>query len=414
MFDWTGKKLLILGATRIIGEIVKEAQAHGAFVAVADYFENSPAKKLADESLLIDATDVSALAEYVRKNNIDGILTGFADSLLPAYTELCNVTGLPCYLNEEQLRFTTDKAFFKQLCRECEIPVIREYSSGDEMTFPVLLKPVDNSGARGIYICNNQEDFDEAKNKALSFSKSGRILVEDYMRCNEATAFYIFENGNAYFAALADRHVTTVKDGVIRLPSGYTYPSVGTKKFVADSDEKFKKLFKKLDIRNGIMFLQGFLTDNLEFIPYESGFRLTGSLEYKIFESVCGYNSLAMLINFALTGEMMSGDMAEKINPFFTEKAYNISCLIRPGKIASIEGREELAALSSVKHCFYSYNVGDELPQEIWGRLAQIFLRLQVVGGEQGYSEVADFLKHRFKVLDVNGEDLLLNRGICK
>ena len=110
----------------------------------------------------------------------------------------------------------------------------------------------------------------------------------------------------------------------------------------------------------------------------------------------------------------MSGDMAEKINPFFTEKAYNISCLIRPGKIASIEGREELAALSSVKHCFYSYNVGDELPQEIWGRLAQIFLRLQVVGGEQGYSEVADFLKHRFKVLDVNGEDLLLNRGICK
>ena len=147
---------MVLGATKLIAEIVKEAKRYGAFVAVADYFENSPAKKIADEALLVDATDVKTLTEYVKKNHIDGILTGFADSLLPAYMELCKATGLPCYLNKEQLLFATDKAFFKKCCRECEIPVIREYSASDKLNFPLLLKPVDNSGARGIYICKNQ------------------------------------------------------------------------------------------------------------------------------------------------------------------------------------------------------------------------------------------------------------------
>lgn len=414
MYFWNNKRLLVLGATKLIAEIVKEAKRYGAFVAAADYFENSPAKKIADEALLVDATDVKTLTEYVKKNHIDGILTGFADSLLPAYMELCKATGLPCYLNKEQLLFATDKAFFKKCCRECEIPVIREYSASDKLNFPLLLKPVDNSGARGIYICKNQTEFEETQKQALSFSKSGNILIEDYLTYNEATAFYIFVEGEAYLAALADRHVTAVKDGIIRLPSGYTYPSAGTEKFVRESDPKFKQLFKKLNIRNGIMFLQGFLTESFDFIPYESGFRPTGSLEYKIFEKVHGYNSLAMLINFAFTGQMADSDMISRINPCFPEEAYNISCLMKPGKIAVIEGKEKLAMLPGVLDCFYSYDIGDELSAENWGRLSQIFLRIQLIGGRKNYNIVTDFLKHDFAVRDAKGNDLLINKCICK
>ena len=413
MFSWHKKRLLVLGATKLMGLIVKEAQRYGAFVAVADYFEDSPAKKFADEALLIDATDVETLAEYVKNNHIDGVLTGFADSLLPAYMKLCNLTGLPCYLNEDQLHFATNKAFFKKHCHEFDIPVIKEYSDGDKLNFPLLLKPVDNSGARGIYICYNQNEFVEAKAKALSFSKSKQILIEDYLTFREATAFYIFAEGNASLAALADRHVTAVKDGVIRLPTGYTYPSSATAKFIADSDPKFKALFKKLDIQNGIMFLQGFLDNEDNFIPYESGFRLTGSLEYKIFEAVCGYNSLAMLINFALTGRMAAEGMIKKINPFFPEEAYNISCLMKPGKISAIEGKADLAALSGVIDCFYSYDIGDELSPENWGRLSQIFLRIQITGGKENYKKVTDFIKHNLKVCASNGNDMLINKFIC-
>ena len=413
MFSWHNKRLLVLGATKLIAEIVNEAKRGGAFVAVADYFEDSPAKKLADESLLTDATDVKTLADYVRKNHIDGVLTGFTDSLLPAYMELCEVTGVPCYLNKDQLRFATDKAFFKECCREFSIPVIREYSPEDKLNFPLLLKPVDNSGARGIYICDKESDFASARANALKFSRSGNILIEDYLTCNEATAFYIFIDGTIYLAALADRHITAVKEGVIRLPSGYTYPSVGTDKFLEKTDPQLRKVFRKLNIRNGIMFLQGFLTSENDFIPYESGFRPTGSLEYKIFESVHGYNSLAMLINFALTGQMSDGKSCSRITPVFPEEAYNISCLMKPGKIAAIEGKEKLAALPGVQDCFYSYEIGDELTQENWGRLSQIFVRIQITGGRKNYNTVTDFLRKNFKVYDPTDQDLLITREIC-
>ena len=414
MFDWKGKKLLVLGATSLMGEIVREAQRRGAYVVVVDYYEDSPAKKFADEALLMNATDVDALAEYVRENKIDGVLTGFADSLLPAYMQLCRKTGLPCYLDEEQLKFTTDKAFFKELCRMFDIPVIREYSMDETPEFPVLVKPVDNSGARGIYICRKAEDFQADKEKALSFSKSGNILIEDYLTYDEATAFYLFIDGKAHLAAMADRHICDVKDGFIRLPSGYTYPSSGLDKFLTDSHPKFVALFEKLGIRNGMMFLQGFLDEDRNFIPYESGYRLTGSLEYHLLEAICGYNSLAMLINFALTGKMCEQDISGRIDPRFSEKAYNISCLMKPGKIAAIRGREQISALKDVCDTFYSYEEGYELPPESWGRLAQIFLRIQVTGGEAGYNRVVDALKKHLSVSGESGEELLITREIVK
>ena len=85
---------------------------------------------------------------------------------------------------------------------------------------------------------------------------------------------------------------------------------------------------------------------------------------------------------------------------------------MKPGKIASIQGKQEIAEAKYVKNCFYSYDTGDELPQEAWGRLAQIFLRIQITGGEKGYSEVVDIMKKHLAVSDPSGGDLLLNKEI--
>ena len=71
-----GKKLLILGGIKLACDIVKRAQKMGAYVVVADYNEDSPAKKIADEGILINAMDVDAIVDYCKKAHIDGITTG--------------------------------------------------------------------------------------------------------------------------------------------------------------------------------------------------------------------------------------------------------------------------------------------------------------------------------------------------
>ena len=70
--------------------------------------------------------------------------------------------------------------------------------------------------------------------------------------------------------------------------------------------------------------------------------------------------------------------------------------------------------LPGVLDCFYSYDIGDKLSAENWGRLSQIFLRIQLIGGRKNYNIVTDFLKHDFAVRDAEGNDLLINKCICK
>ena len=63
----------------------------------------------------------------IRNEKVDGVLTGFIDSMLPYYQQICEKAGLHCYATKEQIEIATNKSKFKQLCREHNIPVVEEY-----------------------------------------------------------------------------------------------------------------------------------------------------------------------------------------------------------------------------------------------------------------------------------------------
>ena len=87
--EFEGKKLLILGGVKTACSIVEKAKEMGAYVAVADYNTDSPAKQIADEAVLMDATDVKAIVLWCKENHIDGVTTGFIDILMPIVYEVC-------------------------------------------------------------------------------------------------------------------------------------------------------------------------------------------------------------------------------------------------------------------------------------------------------------------------------------
>ncbi len=414
MYNWQGKKLLVLGATKFQSEIVKQAQKYGAYVYVIDYYENSPAKKIADESFLINAVDVDSAVKLIKEKNINGVLTGFADSLLPAYKEICEKAKLPCYItNNEQLKFSTEKQVFKNYLNEFGIPYVADLKETDKKEFPLIVKPVDNSGARGICICNNEEELQQGILTALKFSKSKKYLLEKYLNYKEATVFYLFADGKPYFTLMGDRHIANVKDGFIKLPTGYTFPSPYSKKFYEETHPKFVKLFEKLQIKNGMMFIQCFIDENGNCIPYESGFRLTGSLEYILLENVSGYNPLAMMINYALTGKMCAGNEISKINPFIEQKSYNISCLIKPGTIEKISGIDELKKQEGIVDIFSSYDENDTISDDMWGKLAQIAIRIFIVpNSENHYILLQKKIEKLINITSTQNHNMLINKKI--
>lgn len=407
-----GKRLLILGGMRISCEIVIKAKAMGIYTLVADYnkIEDSPGKQIADEAVDLSVIDVDAVVDYIKNNAIDGVFVGFNDMLLPYYAEICEKAGLPCYGIKAQFDTLIAKNQYKALCRQFGVPTIPEYDINDtNIQYPVLVKPVDNSGSRGITICHNRKELEEAVEIGRKASKTGKVLIERYMDGREVTVFWTFQDGNYYLSAMANRHVKHNQGtDVIPLPVGYTFPSVYLPKYRAEVEENCKRMFKHLGLKDGMMFMQCKVEDGICYV-YDLGYRLTGSLEYKILERVCGYNPLEMMICHALTGKMGYESIAEKAVPEFKTPAFNVSCLCAPGTIKSITGIEEVKSFKEVEDVVIAHAPGEIITEQMKGLLAQITVRiLGSVDNKEDLLPVMQRIDDTIHIIGEYDEELLL------
>ena len=407
-----GKRLLILGGMRFSCEIVIKAKEMGIYTLVADYnkIEDSPGKQIADEAVDLSVIDVDTVVDYVNNNAIDGVFVGFNDMLLPYYAEICERTGLPCYGTKEQFETLIAKDQYKALCRQFGVPTIPEYDINEgQIKYPVLVKPVDSSGSRGITICHNRQELDEAVKIGRKASKTGKVLIERYMDGREVTVFWTFQDGNYYLSALANRHVKHNQgQDVIPLPVGYTFPSVFLPKYRAEVEDNCKAMFRHLGIKDGMMFMQCKVEDGTCFV-YDLGFRLTGSLEYKILERVCGYNPLEMMICHALTGKMGEKSIVDMAVPEFNTPAFNVSCLCAPGTIKDIKGIDKVKTMPEVEDVVIAHTPGETITEQMKGLLAQITVRiLGSVEDKEHLLPVMQKIDDTIHIIGSNGEELLL------
>jgi biotin carboxylase len=413
-----GKKLLIMGGTQISCEIIKAAKRMGVYTVVADYNppEKSPGKRIADEHFLVNITDINATVNLIRRENINGVLVGFNDMLLPYYAEICDITGFPAYGTKEQFDIFINKDRYKKLCRQYGVPTVDEYeinlsdfeNTTNTIIYPVLVKPADSSGARGITICEGAEQLKAACEKAKDFSKTGKILVERYLTGREVTVNWLFQDGNYYLTCVGNRHVKNNQDGVIPLPTGYTYPASVTDYYRHIIEPKAKEMFSSVGIKNGIMFMQCKVEGN-ECIVYDIGYRLTGTQEYKNIAATCGYDPMQMMIYFALTGKMAEKSVENLINPNLGKYTYNVSFLTKPGEISKITGIEELKDIPGYIDAVVAHYPGEIITENMRGLLAQISLRVfgTATNKKQLWQRIHQ-VQSTVKIISTQGEDMVL------
>lgn len=377
-----GKRLLILGGIKSMIEVVDIAHRYGIYVLVTDYLEDSPAKKVADASFMVNAIDTDAVANLCKEQKVDGILTGHVDMLLPYYAEICEKTGLPCYGTGDLFKSMTDKVEFKNICLANGVPTIPEYKYEDneKIKYPVLIKPADSSGSRGITICNNNDELKAGIEKALSFSKKGEYLIEKYMTGEEIVMYYYFQDGNPIFMGMCDRYVNKEQKGVAQVSTAYVFPSKYTSNHLKFTNQKYLNMLKKIGVPNGTMFLQGFADENSLPCVYEPGYRLNGAREQYIYSETTGIHATELLINFALTGKMADYDINSKADPYMNGKyGCMLSTILNEGRIARIEGVEKAKKISGLKKLVLINEENDTITSKSLGTLAQIGYRAYIV-----------------------------------
>jgi biotin carboxylase len=252
------ERIIILGAGIMQGPAIRIAKEMGLETYVLDADPNAPCVHLADHFEPISLKDKESIENFARslKENggISGIMTAGTDfSASVAWT--AEKLGLPGISYETALD-ASDKARMRARFKESGVPspqfTILDHVPSDDFTltfsFPVVVKPVDNMGARGCRIAANRNDLVNAVEDALKFSRSGRVIVEEYMDGPEFSVDAIVFNGEITICGLADRHIFFPP---YFIEMGHTMPTNLDEKTQKAILQVFEQGVKALGIQNG-------------------------------------------------------------------------------------------------------------------------------------------------------------------
>lgn len=405
----TGKKLLLLGGINHSIEIIKAAHEMGILVYVTDYNEITPAKQIADKAFNISTIDIDAIVALCKTEKIDGIITGFIDSMLPYCEKACERLGLPFWATQEQLAICSIKDHFKDACREYDVPIIQQFDitnaegefdlkKTDALIFPVLVKPVDNSGSRGIYVCRDSQELIERYKESRTYSKSGRVLIEQYIEGQHVNMYYTLSNGHIVLSAMADRYVDYLDGSSAPLPVILIHPSQYLSDFEQSVDKKIRNMFHALGMKNGVAFVQGFHCNDGSFVIYEMGYRLNGGGTYALINACQGFDQLKSLICFSLTGEMGDEEILLKTTPHYDVFGVNyvVSSNIK-GEIIDIKGLDIIRNLPNVCRVIQVKFAGEKIVGK--GGSAQIIAYVLFTANDQAeIDQTVNIIKNKVNI----------------
>ena len=390
------EKLLVLGGKPIGSiELVQKAKAKGIYTIVTDYLpiEESPAKKIADEYWDISVDDIETLTEKVKKENINGVIAGVHEFCLRKAIQICERCGLPSWCSLKQWDNCSNKKAFKELCDQYGIDIAKTYKKNDNISFPVIVKPVDSDGSRGFSICHDKQELEDGIRYALDYSKD--YLIEEFMQCEACIIHYTAINGEIVFSGISDKHSRKLEGGSMVMAL-QTFPSKAQEKYLREVDQRAKKMFKSIGIKNCPIWIEAFF-DGQRFVFNEMALRFGGSMtNYPVLYNI-GIDQIDLFIDAALGIEVND----TLINSLHNNEKYAILPIhLKEGKIVSYDGVKQLFSEENIKNIVLVHHAGDEIKN--WGTAQQVFCYVHFTYKNQ--QEMLEVIKKIKEMLIVKNE----------
>lgn len=421
MDELKGKKLMIIGGAFQHCKLVEAAKQMGVITYVTDYlpYEEAPAKQIADYYFMNNITDIDGIVDICRKEKIDGVISTSLDACQIPYFKVCQALGKPCFGTEEQFKILTDKSSFKKACIENGVDVIPEFREEDfktaqlckeRVSFPVLIKPAISRGSRGQSICNNYEEAVLAIDFAKKESANNEVIIEKYMgQANDFSMTVLVINSKAYVIRTVDRILGKYEDGLDKLAVGSASPSVFTRLYLEKAHTKIENFIKSIGLVNAPIFMQGFVDGECVRF-YDPGLRFPGGEYERMFKHVFGKDVLCPYIEFALTGKITEESIAFSDKDVFLQSkvAAQILPTLRAGKIAEIEGLEEIKKHPNVVSVFERFKLNDEIKST--HNVNQRFGEIDIVcDSNRQIAEVSKQIFDLLKIKDENGLNMIVS-----
>ena len=342
--------LLLLGGLGYLRPVIEEARRLGFRVATLDYLPGNKAHRHSDLYFNASVTDKEGVLEIARANRVAGVMAFAVDPAVETAAYVCEKLGLPSAGSYESVKILQRKPLFRKFLEEhgfnvplwiaftdeecgcVDIGGIEDSMSRRGMGYPVMVKPADGAGSKGVTLARSGQELAGSVVKARGKSRGGGIIIEEYIEAEGAPSgseAFSVDGEVAFFSVSSQQFLS--RSGSPYVPCGNYWPSDIPEERIAEARREFQRLLTLLGMRTSLY--------NVE-LRYSRG----GKLYLMEVSPRGGGNGLAPAVGEAygvpLVENAVRGAVGLPLKEFGQEEAKGIfsRCMVLPGRSGVYKG----------------------------------------------------------------------------
>lgn len=304
------KKLMLLGGMRYLVPVIEAAHKLGVYVITCDYLPNNIAHKYSDEYCNVSILEKDKVLEKAKELKIDGILSFACDPGVVTAAYVAEKMGLPSSGPYESVEILQNKGKFRKFLTEnnFNVPVAKQYTdietalNDTEMfNWPVIVKPTDSAGSKGVTKVEEKDKLKDAINYALKFSHSNEFIIEDFLEkvgdSSDCDSFSI--DGKLKFVSFSAQKFDENCENPYT-PAAFTWPASISKIHQEELTNEIQRLLTLLNMKSSIYNIETRECTNgkayiMECSPRGGGNRLAEMVRY-----MTGVDMITNIVKVAL------------------------------------------------------------------------------------------------------------------
>jgi biotin carboxylase len=334
--------------------LIRKIKELGYDTVVSDKDPKAPGFSLATYSSYASTFNREEVIDDAKRFKSDFFITAGTDQPVLTAALAANSLGKPFFLTPEQALMVTNKQVMKEslskagIANQKFVTLIRDFQDIElkGLTFPLVIKPLDSQGQRGVLKVHSIREIRDNINYVLTFSRSSAILAEEYYQeSGEITVSAWCEKGKAYLLSVTDR-VTINNGSHLGVCVAHRYPSLCHHDWHTIY-ELVQEISAVIGMVKGPLYIQ-ILHGKEGYSVNEMACRLGGAYEDQFLPWLCGIPLLDYMIEMS-AGREYNKVLLDRLTETRGEKRLSLEMFFyRPGTLAEQSGMDKIRTMKGV------------------------------------------------------------------
>ena len=375
------KRVLFLGGAYAQVPIIQEAKDRGWYIITCDYLPENPGHKIANEYYNVSTTDFQGVLELAYQVNPDFVIAYASDPAAPTAAYVSEKLGLPSN-TYDSVKLLSEKDLFRKFLLDNGFNTPRSVSIINEndfekvgfLNFPVIVKPTDSSGSKGVTRIEQLSQLKDAVAYANSFSRNKRIIAEEFIESSgpqiHGDGFVI--DGKLIFHYLGDHRYNKKINPFV--PYSTTWPSIKEKHIISKIERELNRAISLSGFKNGAINIEVRTSETGEIFIMEIGPRSGGNFVPQVIKYATNFDMINAMLDYYEKQDIYIPKTIEK------HSAYYVLHSNRGGILESILIKDEIE--KNIKE-FHQYIMPGEEVKSFQGANAAIGVLLLIFGSQK-------------------------------